>query len=137
MQRLLGIDFGNKHLGLALTDPSKTIARPFKTIDYNSQTLSVIEKICQEEEVAQIILGLPKSLNGTLGPQGNQVMEFKKQLESKIRIPVILEDERLTTKIAQQLYQTEGKSVKQSREKINELAAQIILESYLERTSNR
>ncbi|MFC1686540.1 Holliday junction resolvase RuvX [Patescibacteria group bacterium] len=143
--RLLGIDFGEKYIGLALSDPLQSIARPFKTIPSNQESLEEIKKICQDEEVEKIILGLPKSMDGSLGPQGEKTLQFKKDLESKLDLPVELEDERLTTKLAANILSnndpamrrdpaTRGKKkIRESREELNKLAAQLILESHLNR----
>ena len=128
--RLLGIDFGEKYIGLALTDPLKITARPFKTIP-NQDSLKELQKICQEEEIEKIILGLPKSMDGTIQKQGEKTLEFKKELENKINLPVELEDERLSTKTATDLLKDSKKKIRESRAELNKLAAQIILESYL------
>jgi len=131
--RLLGIDFGSKYIGLALSDPLKSLARPFKTIPSNDKLLEEIKKICQEEEVEKIILGLPKSMDGSLGPQGEKTLKFKKELEDFLAIPIELEDERLTSKLASNLLKDEKKKIKESKAELNKLAAQLILESYLEK----
>ena len=131
--RLLGIDFGSKYIGLALSDPSKSLARPFKTIPGNNKPLEEIKKICQEEEVEKIILGLPKSMDGSIGPQGEKTLKFKKELEDFLAIPIELEDERLTSKLASDLLKDEKKKIKESKAELNKLAAQLILESYLEK----
>ncbi|TES97481.1 Holliday junction resolvase RuvX, partial [Patescibacteria group bacterium] len=112
--RLLGIDFGSKYIGLALSDPLKSLARPFKTIPSNDKLLEEIKKICQEEEVEKIILGLPKSMDGSLGPQGEKTLKFKKELEDFLAIPIELEDERLTSKLASNLLKDEKKKIKES-----------------------
>ncbi len=129
--RLLGIDFGEKYIGLALTDPLKITARPFKTIPNNKETFETLNKICEEETVQKIILGLPKSMDGTIQKQGKKTLEFKKELESELGLPIELEDERLSTKIATDLLKDQKKKVRESRAEINKLAAQVILESYL------
>lgn len=131
--RLLGIDFGSKYIGLALSDPLKSLARPFKTIPSNNKLLEEIKKICQEEEVEKIILGLPKSMDGSIGPQGEKTLKFKKELEDFLAIPIELEDERLTSKLASDLLKDEKKKIKESKAELNKLAAQLILESYLEK----
>lgn len=131
--RLLGIDFGSKYIGLALSDPLKSLARPFKTIPSNDKLLEEIKKICQEEEVEKIILGLPKSMDGSIGPQGEKTLQFKKELESFLDLPIELEDERLTSKLASNLLKDEKKKIKESKAELNKLAAQLILESYLEK----
>ncbi len=131
--RFLGIDFGKKYLGLATTDPLQITARPFKTLVNNQDTIKTIKKICTEEEITKIILGLPKSLDGTINQQGQEVLEFKKLLEKElVNIPVELEDERFTTKIAHDNLKEEEKSIRKSKKLANQLAAQLILESYLE-----
>ncbi len=131
--RLLAIDYGQKYLGLALTDPLQITARPFKTLKNNPNVIKEIKKICAEEEVKKIILGLPRSLDGNINQQGAKILEFKQALANEIKnIPIELENEQFTTKMAQENLRDQKKSVRRSEEIINQEAAYLILQSYLE-----
>jgi putative Holliday junction resolvase len=134
--RLLGIDFGAKFIGLAITDPSGILARPFKTLKNSPDAISEIKQICEEEEITTVVLGLPKSLDGTIQEQGKIVMDFKKKLEKKLTMPIVLEDERLTSRLAENILRGDQQSSQTTKKLVNELSAQLILESYLRRTKN-
>ena len=102
--RYLGIDLGSKTVGLAMSDPTGTIASTFKTIffsneDYQS-TIDEIKQIIKDYDIKKIIIGLPKNMNNTLGERAIITMEYKKTLEDNIDIPVIMYDERLTSVIS-------------------------------------
>ena len=102
--RYLGLDLGSKTLGVALSDTTNTIASSLKTIffkedDYNS-LIEPIRELVNEYNISKIVLGLPKNMNNTLGPRAEISYSFKKLLEDNLNIEVILEDERLTTVIS-------------------------------------
>lgn len=131
--RLLAIDFGNKYIGLAVTDPLKITARPFKTLKNNPEVTKEIAQICTEEEVEKIILGLPRSLDGTINQQAEKTLAFQKSLAKEVEnIPIELEEEQFTTKMAHENLRDQKKSVRESREIVNQEAAYLILQSYLE-----
>ena len=99
MGRFLAIDFGEKRIGLALSDPMKIIAKPFKTIFYSNQNdlINKIALIIKDEKIEKIILGLPKGLKGNNTSQTNIVIEFYKYIKDKIDTPIVMEDERLSS----------------------------------------
>ena len=135
--RLLAIDFGNKYIGLAVTDPLKITARPFKTLKNGPDVTKEIAKICIDEEVEKIILGLPRSLDGTINQQAEKTLEFQKSLAKEVKnIPIELEEEQFTTKIAHENLRDQKKSVRESKEIVNQEAAYLILQSYLESHQN-
>lgn len=135
--RYMGLDLGTKTLGVSLSDITKTIANPYTTItfaedDYD-KAIESLEKIIDENKVEKIILGLPKNMNGTIGPRAEVTLEFKKKLEAKFNLPVITMDERLTTREAN-IYMLEADlSRKKRKQKKDFLAANIILQSYLDK----
>ena len=95
--RVLGLDLGTKTLGLAVSDKTNTLASPLKTIvysDYDS-LIKALKLIVSDYGITDMVLGLPKNMNGTIGPKGELSYKFKEMLEEKLNLEVILEDERL------------------------------------------
>lgn len=138
--RYLGIDLGSKTVGLAMSDPTLTIASSFKTIffsneDYES-TIDEIKKIVTDYQVQKIILGLPKNMNNTLGERAQITMEYKKLLEDNIPVEVELLDERLTSVISNSILIEADMSRKKRKKKVDGIAAQIILQDYLNKEKN-
>lgn len=135
--RIIGLDLGSKSLGIAISDELGIIARPlttyyFKEDNYLKAALYLIE-VCKNEGVKTVVLGLPKHMNGDIGVRANISLEFKKMLEDKGNLEVILLDERLTTSIVNK-YMLEGNLRRDARKaKKDELAAQVILQNYLDR----
>ena len=137
--RYLGLDLGSKTLGMALSDASGLIASPYQVIRHNEnyeQLLSEVKRVVEEKNVQEIVLGLPKNMNNTIGEKGNLSLLFKSQLEDLLKIPVHLQDERLTTVEAQKILLKQDASRKKRKQVIDEVAATIILQSYLDRKGN-
>lgn len=135
--RYLGLDLGSKTLGIALSDTTNTIASSLKTIffkedDYNS-LIEPIRELVNEYNISKIVLGLPKNMNNTLGPRAEISYSFKKLLEDNFNIEVILEDERLTTVISNNIMIKADMSRKKRKKKVDSIAASLILQSYLDR----
>ena len=138
--RYLGIDLGSKTVGLAMSDTTLTIASSYKTIffkdeDYSS-TISEIIEIVKDYNIAKIILGLPKNMNNTLGERALITTKYKELLEEKINIPIILFDERLTSVISNSILIEADISRKKRKKKVDSIAAQIILQDYLNKEKN-
>ena len=136
--RYLGLDLGSKTLGVALSDTTNTIASSLKTIffkedDYNS-LIEPIRELVNEYNISKIVLGLPKNMNNTLGPRAELSYSFKKLLEDNLNIEVILEDERLTTVISNNIMIKADMSRKKRKKKVDSIAASLILQSYLDRS---
>ena len=135
--RYLGLDLGTKTLGISMSDKTGIIASNFKTLrfaekDYDS-TIEPLKEIINEYDIKCIVLGLPKNMNNSLGFRSEETIEYKKLLEKKLNIDVILQDERLTTMEANNYMLEADISRKKRKEKKDELAASIILQSYLDR----
>jgi len=135
----MGLDYGSRTVGVALTDPLGIIAQPFETITRQSEkklrrTLARIEEISGQYDVRCIVLGLPLNMDGTIGERAVRTMEFKEKLEMRLKLPVILRDERLTTVEADE--DLSEMEVPRSRRKqyIDQLAAVYILEDYMHNT---
>lgn len=135
--KYLGLDLGSKTLGIATSDITKTIATTlttlyFKDENYNS-LLEPLKNIVKENNIEKIILGYPKNMNNTIGQRAEITLNFKKMLEDNIGIEVILEDERLTSVISNQILIEADLSRKKRKKKVDGVAASIILQSYLDR----
>ena len=138
--RYLGIDLGSKTVGLAMSDLTGTIASTYKTIffkdeDYNS-TIDEIKQIVEDFDIKKIIIGLPKNMNNTLGERAIITTEYKKLLEENIDVPVIMFDERLTSVISNSILIEADMSRKKRKKKVDGIAAQVILQDYLNKEKN-
>lgn len=138
--RYLGIDLGSKTVGLAMSDTTLTIASTYKTIffkdeDYRS-TINEIKDIIKEYNIAKIILGLPKNMNNTLGERAEITLKYKDLLEESTGLPVVMFDERLTSVISNSILIEADMSRKKRKKKVDSIAAQIILQDYLNKEKN-
>ena len=133
--RYLGMDLGTKSLGLALSDKTGLIASFYKNINYEDEDklIDEIESIIEKEHIEKLVLGLPKNMDNSLGWRANDTIAFKEKLEKKLNKEVILEDERLTTKIAENMLIDFDISRKKRKKVIDGVSAVIILQSYLNR----
>ena len=135
MGRFLAIDFGEKRVGLALSDPMKIIAKPFKTIFYSNQNdlINKIALIIKDEKIEKIILGLPKGLKGNNTSQTNLVIEFYNFIKDKIDTPIVMEDERLSSVSAKKSLILQNIKTGHNKTLIDESAAAIFLQLYLDK----
>lgn len=138
--RYLGIDLGSKTVGLAMSDPTGTIASSFKTIYFDNEdyfsTLDELKEIIKEYDIKKIVLGLPKNMNNTLGERANITLEYKKLLEDNLHIEVVMFDERLTSVISNSILIDADMSRKKRKKVVDKIAAQIILQDYLNKEKN-
>jgi len=135
MGRILGIDHGNRRIGLALSDPMQIIAKPHDTIIY-SQINSVLEKIkslIPEFDIEKIILGLPLGMNGKDTDQTRIVREFSDLLKSELNIDIEFEDERLSSLSAKKILVLQGVKTGHEKGRVDQTAAAIFLQQYLDR----
>jgi putative Holliday junction resolvase len=134
MGRIIGIDYGLKRVGLAVTDPLQIIASPLDTVA-TSQIFSYLHKYCQTEPVDAFVIGLPKNLDNSDTHATQPVRNFTNQLRKKFKQPIFWEDERYTSKMALDAMITGGTSKKYRRQKgnVDKVSATIILQSYLEK----
>ena len=142
MERIIGLDFGSKTTGVAVSDPFGWTAQGVEIIRRKEEnklrkTLARIEELVKEYGAARIVLGLPKNMNNTIGPKGELSYKFKQMLEEKIGINVFLMDERLTTKQATDILLMNDTSRKKRKKVIDSMAATIILQSYLDKERNK
>lgn len=136
MKRYLGLDLGDKSLGTALSDPLGIIASPHETIFYSGdyrELIKPLSDLIKEKNVSTIILGLPKNMDNSEGPRAQKSREFRDFLINELATEVILEDERLTTKSAEQSLIETDTSRKGRKKIIDSVAASIILKNYLDK----
>ena len=132
--RYIGLDLGTKTLGISLSNG--VIASNYQTLRHNEDYDYLVEevnKIVNEKKVDKIVLGYPKNMNNTIGERANITLDFKKKLEDKTKLEVILEDERLTSCVANQVLIKADTSRKKRKERVDGVASVIILQSYLDR----
>lgn len=139
--RCLGLDLGTKTLGIAISDLTNTIATPvttwvFKEGDYDS-LLPKLKQLVLDEQISTIVLGLPKNMNNTLGSRAMETIMFKDKLEASLNLEVVLQDERRTTIEANNYLLEADLSRKKRKQKIDGLAAAIILQTYLDKMRGR
>ena len=138
--RYLGLDLGSRTLGISISDKTGLIASSYKTINHNEEynrLVSDVVNIVKEEDIDAIVLGFPKNMNNTIGPKGELSKSFKEKLESKLSIPIYLEDERLSTKSATDVLISGNVSRKNRKKVVDSVAATIILQSYLDKENRK
>jgi putative Holliday junction resolvase len=134
MKRILGIDHGEARIGLALSDELGMLAHPLETITVKEQAdlAGYIAGIIAREKIETVIVGMPRNMDGTYGPAAVKVKAFAEGLKAKAGCTIKFWDERLTTVAAQKSLHESGRNVKQGRSVIDQVAAQMILQGYLD-----
>ena len=131
-KRILGIDLGKARVGVAVSDELAMLAHPVETIAATSDVVARIAEIVTAKEVERVVVGLPRHMNGEMGAGANEALAFAKKLQSRVRCEVVTWDERLTTVAATRALQESGRKARNSRSVVDQVAAQIILQSYLD-----
>ena len=136
MDRFMGLDVGDKTIGVAVSDLLMITAQGVTTIKRTNlkNDIRELKKIIEEYKVTKIVSGLPKMLNGTVGIQGEKVLEFLEKLKKHIDLPIELEDERFTTTMSEKMLIQADVKRKKRKEVIDKLAAVEILTTYMQRT---
>ena len=133
-KRLLGLDVGDVRIGVAISDPTNLLAQPFTTIIHQSKWEDVlaVRKIIEEYDIYKVVVGLPKNMNNTIGPQGKKIQKFVRALQHDYPIEVVFMDERLTTVGAEKAL-IHGNVRRDDRKKVvDQIAASLILQMYLD-----
>jgi putative pre-16S rRNA nuclease len=131
--RYLGIDFGSSRIGIAISDELGMLAHPLETVPNDASFLSRLRKIVLEKGVSRMVVGIPRNMDGSYGPAAEKAKLFLSELKSQFTdLQLIAWDERLTTIEAQRLLHAAGRDVKKSRPVIDQVAAQVLLQSYLD-----
>lgn len=136
--RVLGLDYGSKTVGVAVSDPLRLTAQGVEIIRRKSenklrQTLARITELASEYQAETIVLGFPRNMNATIGERARATIEFKAMVERRTQLPVILWDERLTTVAADRVMDETG--VRNHKDYVDEIAAMLILQGYLDRVN--
>ena len=133
--RCLGLDLGTKTLGLALSDKSNLIASPFKVLRWDGENYDLLFKeldsIIEDNQITDLVLGLPKNMNNTLGFATERSLKFKDALEERYKLNITLIDERLSTVEATNYLLDADMSRKKRKQVVDGVAASIILDTYL------
>lgn len=134
--RVLGLDLGNRTVGMAISDYLGIIANPIGTFRFEDQdlkkALSYVKEKVSEYNVEKIVLGLPKNMNGSIGFQAEYCLKFKEILENELKMEVIMIDERLTSKQADVIMLQADLSRQKRKKNVDKLAATLILQTYLD-----
>ena len=135
--RILGLDYGSKTVGVAVSDPLGLTAQGIETIwrkEENKlrQTLARIEQLIREYQVERIVLGYPKNMNNTIGERALKSLEFKEKLERRTGLPVVMWDERMTTMEAERVLIETGVRRENRKQHLDEMAAVLILQGYMD-----
>ena len=134
--RTLGLDYGSKTVGVAVTDPLGLTAQGVEIIrrqkeNHLRKTYQRITELCEQYDVEKIVLGLPLNMDDTMGDRAEKTLEFKNELERRLSVPVLLVDERLTTVEAIEIMDDAGIKVSEREKYVDMIAATIILQDYM------
>ena len=132
MNPILALDFGRARIGAAISDELQLMAHPLETIPANEQASSRVAEIVREKKVDHVVAGLPKRLNGQIGLAATEVLQFVEKLRAILPCHVVTWDERLTTAAAHRALRDAGKKTRHTRGYVDQVAAQMILQSYLD-----
>ena len=140
--RVLGLDYGSKTVGVAVSDPLGLTAQGVETVWRKQEnklrrTLARIEEIISEYQVTEIVLGYPKNMNNTVGERAEKSLEFKEMLEKRTGLPVVMWDERLTTMAADRALEETGVHKEDRKQYLDQVAAVFILQGYLDAAAYR
>jgi putative Holliday junction resolvase len=133
---ILGIDFGRARIGLAISDELRLLAHPLETLPGDKDTAKRIVEIIRERKIDKIVVGVPRHMSGEIGEAAKEALEFANKLRAQVPCPVETWDERLTTVAAERALRGAGKKSRKTRNIIDQVAAQMILQGYLDRERN-
>ncbi|WP_042458670.1 Holliday junction resolvase RuvX [Neobacillus dielmonensis] len=134
--RVLGLDVGSKTVGVALSDELGWTAQGLKTLKINEEKqvfgFEEIGQLIEEYQVSKVVVGLPKNMNGTIGPRGEASKQYAEEIERRFSVPTVLWDERLTTMAAERVLLEADVSRKKRKKVIDKMAAVMILQGFLD-----
>src|SRR4029077_17382383 len=137
MNPILALDLGRVRIGVAISDELQLLAQPLETIPANERATSRVVELVRERNVEQVVAGITKRMNGQIGTAATEALEFVEKLRAVLPCPVDTWDERLTTVAAHRALRDAGKKTRHTRGYIDQVAAQMILQGYLDcRTAN-
>ena len=134
MNRVLGLDVGEKWIGVAISDETFTIATPLETIERtsNKEAYDKIHDLIEKYDVEKIVVGLPKNMNNTLGPTCQMVQKFSEKLKNKFRLELVYVDERMTTLMAKDVLMEASVRRENRKKYVDKIAAAFILKTYMD-----
>jgi putative Holliday junction resolvase len=137
--RIMGLDVGSKTIGIAISDSLGWTAQGIETIRRKSieHDLERLDQLIREYEVSRIVVGLPKNMNGTIGPKGEEILGFVQLLRGRLQLPIETWDERLTTVAAERSLIDADIGRRKRKQVIDKLAAVLILQNYLDSLANK
>ena len=136
MNPILALDFGRARIGVAISDDLQLLAHPLETISTKERPESRIARIVDDKNVDHIVAGVPRQMNGQIGSAATEVLRFVEKLRTILPCPVVTWDERLTTVAAHRALRDAGKKTRHTRSYVDQVAAQMILQSYLDRRAH-
>jgi len=131
-RRILGVDFGRARIGIAVSDELGMLAHPVETIPTSREAAKRIAEIVREKNAERVVVGLPRHMNGTAGESAEEVLAFAEKLRGLVSCEVVTWDERLTTVAANRALRDGGQKTRNSRSFVDQVAAQMILQGYLD-----
>jgi putative holliday junction resolvase len=131
-RRILGIDLGRARIGVAVSDELGMLAHPVETIPANADAARRIAEIVRDKDAERVVVGLPRHMNGSVGIGASEALAFAKKLEALLPCEVVTWDERLTTTAANRALRDSGRKARNSRSVVDQVAAQMILQGYLD-----
>jgi putative pre-16S rRNA nuclease len=135
MSRLLGIDFGSVRIGIAISDELGLLAHPLETIPAKQDVLRTIAQIVNERKIETVVVGVPRKMSGEIGKAAIEATQFAEKLRGILPCKVDVWDERLTTVAANRALREAGRKTRETRSYVDRVAAQMILQGYLDRES--
>jgi putative Holliday junction resolvase len=137
MNRILALDFGRARIGVAISDELQLLAHPLETIPAKGQPELRIAKIVNDKNVDHVVAGVPRQMDGQIGIAANEVLGFVEKLRTILPCPIVTWDERLTTAAAHRVLRDAGKKTRDTRGYVDQVAAQMILQSYLDSRAHK
>jgi len=135
MSRIMAVDLGTVRTGVAVSDELGMLAQPWKTLPGGDAALESVVSAVGEVKPVRVLVGLPRNMDGTYGPAAEGARAFAEQLKSRVQCPVDLWDERLTTVSAQRALRESGRKARDQRGVVDQVAAQFLLQSWLDRSA--
>lgn len=133
MNPILGIDFGRVRIGLAISDELRLLAHPLETVPANKDAKRRIAEIVRDRKIEKVVVGIPRHMSGEIGEAAKHALDFVAELRRALSCPVETWDERLTTVAANRALADAGKKTRETRKFVDQVAAQMILQGYLDR----
>lgn len=141
-ERVMGLDYGSKTIGVAISDELGLTAQPFETIERSGEnklrrSLARISEIVKEKNIKKIVVGLPMNMDGGSGERVSLTLEFVEKLKTRVDVPIVMQDERLTTMEADEILDESGVKKQDRKLFIDQVAAGIILREYMEKENGQ